>query len=161
MESRCQFKALNTFPNHPANKWFRKTHLVARTYFFHLPKTGVKMLMDVRKELERFSKDKHGQIGPLGLVIPLVLVFGLAIVIAIIMSTVAAQTYTSSQPWIGINNATISADVNSAVENSFEAYNQATSQLDLLAIIAVAFVVISAVVMFMRFGNPAGGGGML
>lgn len=117
------------------------------------------VLETIKQNLAKLNS--RGQIGPLGLVIPLVLVFGLAIVIAIIMSTVAAKTYTSAEPWEGIENATISADVNAAVENSFEAYNQATSQLDLLAIIAVAFVVISAVVMFMRFGQPAGGGGML
>lgn len=118
----------------------------------------------LQKTLSKIGK--RGQIGPLGLVIPLVLVFGLAVVIAVVMSTVAGSTFASVQTQLAIDGNTldnpsgerIEADINAAVESSFEAYNQATSQLDLLAIIAVAFVVISAVVMFMRFGQPAGGG---
>lgn len=106
-------------------------------------------------------KETQGQLGPLGLVLPLVLIFGMAVVAIIIMSTVAAKTYTSALPWTGIGNATISADVNASVESAFETYNQATQNLPLLAIIAVAFVVLAAIARFMVFTGSSGGGGAL
>lgn len=104
-------------------------------------------------------KDKKGQSAAFAAVIPLVLIFGTAIVVAVLMSTVAAQVYSSALPWQGINNATISADVNAAVENSFEAYNQATSNLDLLAIIAVASAVLMGIGGFFFASRGVGGGG--
>ncbi len=114
----------------------------------------LKKLLTGSKDL---SKDKRGQMGAISVVIPLVLVFGLAIVIAILMVTVGAQVYTTSDPWEGIDNATISADVNASVESAFEAYNDVIENLPLLAIIAVAMVVLFAVAGFMRFTTPQGG----
>ena len=116
----------------------------------------LKKLLTGSKDL---SKDKRGQMGAISVVIPLVLVFGLAIVIAILMVTVGAQVYTTSDPWEGIDNATISADVNASVESAFEAYNDVIENLPLLAIIAVAMVVLFAVAGFMRFTTPQGGSG--
>ena len=102
--------------------------------------------------------NKKGQVS--SAVITLVTVFGIAIVVAILMATVAAKTYSSSTPWKDIQNATISADVNSAVENSFEAYNQATTNLPLLAIILVASVVLSIIAGFMVYSRGGGAGSL-
>ncbi len=106
----------------------------------------------------------RGQTNAMSLVIPLILFFGIAIVIAILMVTVGAQVYSTSDPWEDVNTGSessmaIAADINSTVENAFEGYNDVIENLPLLAIIAVAMVVLFAVAGFMRFTTPQGGSG--
>ena len=109
----------------------------------------------------------RGQASAISVVIPLVLFFGIAIVIAILMVTVGSSVYSTSTPWEGIcdhpgcsdANNPIGVDINSTVEGSFEAYNDVLENLPLLAIIAVAMVVLLGVAGFMRFTTPQGGFG--
>lgn len=116
-------------------------------------------------------RDKKGQSAAFAAVIPLVLIFGVAIVIAVLMSTIAASVFVSTESSRSVRDynslldntaSRVGNDVNSAIENSFEAYNQATSNLDLLAIIAVASAVLMGIGgFFFASRNAAGSGGAL
>lgn len=128
-----------------------------------------------QREVLKFKeslKGNKGQLGPLGLVLPLVLIFGMAVVAIIIMSTVSAKTYTSVKDSLTIpqygslgavthSSTIINADLNTTTENAFETYNQATQNLPLLAIIAVAFVVLASIARFMVFTGGSGGASAL
>ena|SRR3990167_5097966 len=99
--------------------------------------------------LKDFLKDKRGN-----MIVNIVSSVGIAGFLLIVMITLNARAYTTTDPWSGIDSNSllsgssatlISTDINAAVEQSFEAQQQVAAYIPLfvLLILAGAFLLLT------------------
>ena len=99
---------------------------------------------------ELLRKDKRGN-----MLVNIVSSVGIAGFLVILFVTLSARAYTTTDPWID-TGATIGADVNAAVEQSFEAQQQTATYIPLFVLLILA----GAFLMLTRGFTTGGGGGI-